>query len=600
MVMGNGRYKNISIEKTWNINGTDITLSASGSNNNPIFSLDVNGVPIDARVTQNGTNSYTIEGDFLNKHIMAKADTLGIGTKEWTAEMTMPKKYELTTATIEHEGRTLHMIKALKDFGEVKAGDLGGFIENEDNLSHIGNAWVADKAKVYEKGAVRGDAVVSENAEVFGKAQVIGNSQVYGDAKISGKAMVYNQAKVYGEAQISGNAQICENGVVHGDMSITEGEITEDIMKNELKEWLKEQVKDVTRGEMTSSIEPASYDDKLSADTVLKAFNEYCRAVERKNPRCETFEDYLNETTAPLFEESIFYHEEWLLDQIENKLSSAPANVQEAYEELKAENTVTWEILEMGGYTGTGVEMHEFLDMDYHINIMLATDNERNSDMSAITAMFHGEICDSTSLEDKFFNEESHFTPVVDNALTYLVHQQGYELDAVYQSWVSGKESENAFVKSVVDEVNDNYYGGCTELTAMVSLKGEELLTVLDNIAHGTNNLSFSKETEMGLFNEWSGAGSALEIALEQPAVFPADMVRNVQFEGASKDTNDGYTVDDVYGLIGSVWEKGSVTVTEEAPTLKEENMKETQAKLKSYVEAEQKKQDKNKDDYER
>lgn len=268
MVMGNGRYKNISIEKTWNINGTDITLSASGSNNNPVFGLDVDGVPIDAKVTQNGTNSYTIEGDFLNKHITAKADTLGIGTKEWTAEMTMPKKYELTTATIEHEGRTLHMIKALKDFGEVKAGDLGGFIENEDNLSHIGNAWVADKAKVYENGAVRGDAVVSENAEVFGKAQVIGSSQVHGDAKISGKAMVYNQAQVYGEAQISGNAQICEKGVVCGNVSISEGEITENISKKALKEWLTEQVKDITRGEMTSSIEPSSYDDKLSADTV--------------------------------------------------------------------------------------------------------------------------------------------------------------------------------------------------------------------------------------------------------------------------------------------------------------------------------------------
>lgn len=512
----------------------------------------------------------------------------------------MDKKYELTTATIEHEGRTLHMIKALKDFGDVKAGDLGGFIENEDNLSHFGNAWVADKAKVYENGAVRGDAVVSENAEVFGKAQVIGNSQVYGEAKISGKAMVYNQAQVYGEAEVSGKAQICEKGVVCGSMSISEGEITEDISDKELTNWLKEQVEDLTRGEMTSSIEPTAYDDVLSADTVLKAFNEYCNKIEKGKSDFNTFEDYLYEATASEFENGIYYHEEWLVEQIESRLSSAPATVQEAYAELKAEDYSNWEILEKGEYTGTGVELDQFLKWDYHINIMLATDNERNSDMSAITSMFHGEICDSTSLDDKFLNEEGHFTPVVDNALTYLVHQQGYELDAVYQSWVSGKESENAFVKSIVDEVNDNYYGGCTELTAMVSLRGEELLTVLDNIAHGTNNLSFSKETEIGLFNEWSGAGSALEIALEQPAVFPADMVRNVQFEGASRDTNDGYTVDDVYGLIGSVWEKGSVTVTEEAPALKEENMKDTQAKLKGYVEAEQKKQDKNRDDYDR
>lgn len=322
--------------------------------------------------------------------------------------------------------------------------------------------------------------------------------------------------------------------------------------------------------------------------------------MERKNPHFETFEDYLNETTASLFEDGIYYHEEYLINKIEGNLSSAPAIVQEAYSELKADDTANWEILEMGGYNGTGVELHEFLDMDYHINIMFATDNERNSDMSAITSMFRGDINDSTSLDDGFLNDERHFAAVTDNALTYLIHQQGYELDTVYESWVGEKPSENAFIKSVVDEANDNYYGGCSELTAMTSVSGEELLTVLNNIAHGTNNLSFSKETEIGLFNEWSGAGSALEIALEQPAVFPADMVRNVQFEGASKDLNDGYTVDDVYGLIGSVWTKGSVTVTEEAPTLKEENMKETQAKLKGYVEAEQKKQDKNRYDYDR
>ena len=51
----------------------------------------------------------------------------------------MNKKYELTNLTREWNGRTLHRIKALKDFNGVKAGDLGGFIEKEDNLSHDGN-----------------------------------------------------------------------------------------------------------------------------------------------------------------------------------------------------------------------------------------------------------------------------------------------------------------------------------------------------------------------------------------------------------------------------------------------------------------------------
>ena len=47
----------------------------------------------------------------------------------------MEKKYKLTEETTNMGGRTLYRIEALKDFGNVKKGDKGGFIENEDNLS---------------------------------------------------------------------------------------------------------------------------------------------------------------------------------------------------------------------------------------------------------------------------------------------------------------------------------------------------------------------------------------------------------------------------------------------------------------------------------
>lgn len=38
--------------------------------------------------------------------------------------------------------RTLYSIRALRDFGDVKAGDFGGWIESEDNLSQAGDCWV--------------------------------------------------------------------------------------------------------------------------------------------------------------------------------------------------------------------------------------------------------------------------------------------------------------------------------------------------------------------------------------------------------------------------------------------------------------------------
>ena len=51
----------------------------------------------------------------------------------------MNKKYELIDETQEWNGRILHRIRALADFGDVKAGELGGWIEKEENLSHNGD-----------------------------------------------------------------------------------------------------------------------------------------------------------------------------------------------------------------------------------------------------------------------------------------------------------------------------------------------------------------------------------------------------------------------------------------------------------------------------
>lgn len=58
------------------------------------------------------------------------------------------KKYQLTDETLVVNGRTLHRIRALKSFGDVIAGELGGWIESEKNLSHGGNARVFGNAQV--------------------------------------------------------------------------------------------------------------------------------------------------------------------------------------------------------------------------------------------------------------------------------------------------------------------------------------------------------------------------------------------------------------------------------------------------------------------
>ncbi len=112
------------------------------------------------------------------------------------------KKYELTTDTKIFLGRKLFRIKALISFGNVEAGDMGGYIEKESNLSHNDNAWVSDNAQVYGNAWVYGDA------QVYGNARVYGDAQVYGNAQVCGNAWVCDDACVYGNAQVCGNAWV--------------------------------------------------------------------------------------------------------------------------------------------------------------------------------------------------------------------------------------------------------------------------------------------------------------------------------------------------------------------------------------------------------
>ena len=95
------------------------------------------------------------------------------------------KKYEFTGETkAGTEGVILHRIRALVkiELGDitVEAGDIGGWIEKEENLSQYDKSWV------------------------YGSAWVCGDAWVYGDAR------VYGSAWVCGDAKVCGDADICE------------------------------------------------------------------------------------------------------------------------------------------------------------------------------------------------------------------------------------------------------------------------------------------------------------------------------------------------------------------------------------------------------
>ncbi|WP_208435736.1 hypothetical protein [Bartonella phoceensis] len=144
----------------------------------------------------------------------------------------MEKKYEFTGETAEFKGVTLHRIRALRDFGDVKKGDLGGFIEHEDNLSHEGNCWVGGSYIPCATGYVYGNAKIYENAKVYGNARVYDNAEVFGNTYIMGPARIYNNVKIYdnaiisgcfvGNVEIFGDAKVYENARIYDEVKISQ------------------------------------------------------------------------------------------------------------------------------------------------------------------------------------------------------------------------------------------------------------------------------------------------------------------------------------------------------------------------------------------
>lgn len=142
------------------------------------------------------------------------------------------RKYKFTNQTKVVDGHVLHRIVAVKDFGKIKAGTKGGFIESFRNLSEGGTCWVESGCMVYGT-----DAEITEYAVVGGKSQISGSVKIGGFTKISGKCKITsvvdscNGAKgilIWGNTTISGDCVIfgknirIRNSTINGSVVIEE------------------------------------------------------------------------------------------------------------------------------------------------------------------------------------------------------------------------------------------------------------------------------------------------------------------------------------------------------------------------------------------
>lgn len=120
------------------------------------------------------------------------------------------KKYGYTGETFEllhsftNQGVTLHRIFAKKDipFHGVQAGDCGGFIEDDKNLSQFGDAWITDDAKAYD------------NSHVSKRALMAGEAEIFGNGVLTDKAKALHSAKIFGDGAVGQNIILCCNSAV--------------------------------------------------------------------------------------------------------------------------------------------------------------------------------------------------------------------------------------------------------------------------------------------------------------------------------------------------------------------------------------------------
>ena len=144
----------------------------------------------------------------------------------------MDKHFKLTEETkVNKAGVKLHRIVATRDSRHAKAGQLGGFIEKEENLDS--EAWVDGYAEVWGEAFVYcfayvgGIARVYGHARVYGYARVYGKAQIYGHACVGVDARVYDNAHVHEKAYVGGQAEVHEEADVYGIAKVKgEAEVT--------------------------------------------------------------------------------------------------------------------------------------------------------------------------------------------------------------------------------------------------------------------------------------------------------------------------------------------------------------------------------------
>lgn len=330
--------------------------------------------------------------------------------------------------------------------------------------------------------------------------------------------------------------------------------------KEKIKEWLVEQIKDLTDEDGCYRIYPCGYDDIIGEDRMLKMINEYLKG----ETGYEFFEDY----ASSQFWEWNMDADDYLFTEIDRRANAEDydedADTEFAYEfEEYIEDLGGYnEAFEDAGYNGISFDLTEFMG-DYKINLILGSDEEMRYDFGSITRYFAEKTAEDASATERFKN----------NALSYLIEQCGYDVRTVlryalkyYNDAKSIKNIQDKFLYSVVEELGDTLPDYNIALTFLIRITGKNLFNLINAIKNKKDSIKFSPNTTLGLYDHYQGTGSQLGIELDRDVIFPASFIRVLQLEGAGRKQNKGCTIDSSYGLIGSVWKPDCCTIIKNDP----------------------------------
>lgn len=133
--------------------------------------------------------------------------------------MGIRKKYKLINS--ENLSKGSYRLQALRNFADVKEGDLGGYVDSEHNVSHYGNCWVYASGSVLQDSRIFGNTCVKDRARVTCGARVW-DSVLSDDSLVSFQSIVRN-------CTVSGTSRIDTSEVrrssLRGSSSVTDSKV---------------------------------------------------------------------------------------------------------------------------------------------------------------------------------------------------------------------------------------------------------------------------------------------------------------------------------------------------------------------------------------